>query len=246
MDYHPVFVNGIQTVELEYPPVPGWSSYRTYGVHDLPGCTSGPGVNCEKVPGAVSGIGAAGAAGVITPDGSLPFDESQTMYCASDGACSYGTNVWYGWKLTGMKLTGIRSGQRLEVPVRYTGLAATANGGSLGSLPVLPKEPNLGEAFTALIRYSNCRTTPASASLAVSGSSGMGRTHRLGDLAVDDPGRRHVLRHRRELHLAPGLPRVRLHGGHRPRSPRRPSDAQDFARRRYPGRVLHRREDPQG
>ena len=173
-DYHPVFVNGIQTVELEHPPIPGWSSGRNYGVHDIPGCTPGPGILCEKLPGAVSGIGAAVSAGIITPSGSLPFDESQTTYCATDGACSYDKGGYFGWRQTGMKITGIRSGQRIEIPVRYTGQAAIANAGSLGPTPELPREPNLAEPFTALIRYSNCRTTPASASLTVSDAYGMG------------------------------------------------------------------------
>jgi hypothetical protein len=174
VDYHPVFVNGAQTVELEYPPVPGWSSGRNYGVHDLPGCTTGPGMICEKVPGALSGTGAAATMGVITPATSAPFDPTQTVDCATPGACSYGKGGWYGWRPTGTKLTGIRSGQALEAVMRYTGQASTSNGGSLGTVPEFPLDPSMREAFTALIRYSNCRTTPASASISVSGPSGMG------------------------------------------------------------------------
>jgi hypothetical protein len=51
-------------------------------------------------------------------------------------------------------------------------MANSASGG-LGTTPVLPAQPDMGEAFTALVRYSNCRTTAAAATLAVSGPNGL-------------------------------------------------------------------------
>ena len=175
--FRPIFVNAPTVVQFEFPPIPGWSSSRLSGAHD------------RIIPGSTQGVSGAQDAGIITPATSAPFDlplaswtlgPSQTIPCAAAGACTYGgSRVEYYPETAGWKLVGIRDGQSIEGVVRYTKHEAAMNGGAISVAPDPnnpPKWPeaDYAQAFTAIIRYSNCAAAPASATLSVSGPAGMG------------------------------------------------------------------------
>ena len=84
--FHPIFVNGPIVAEFDFPPLPGWSSYRLGGFHSNP-IPGGP-----LEPGQSLGSGGAAIAGTISPPSSAPFDldpvhwtagPSQTVPCAA-------------------------------------------------------------------------------------------------------------------------------------------------------------------
>jgi len=195
--YRPIFVNGPVVSQFEFPPIPGWSSSRFNSFHSMGSPTF------LSLPGEQQGVAAAADSGTITPAGSLPFDlpltegttePAQSVPCKTSGACTRGvSNGNYGRAVEGRKLVGIRTGQIIEGVVRYTGHVTNVASGAINVdmqhpvPPVLPtfdpnsQDPAMVEVlnefkkpFTAIIRYSNCRTTPASATLAVSGPSGLG------------------------------------------------------------------------
>ena len=134
----------------------------------------------------VPGVDAAASSGVVTLGRNHPFDwipssdagTSQTVPCKTAGACSRGGSGRLATPAEGWKLTGLRAGQAIEGVVRYTGhvtnTAASAINVDMVN-PVTPMFPpaDMGQAFTAIIRYSNCRATPAAATLAVSGPGGL-------------------------------------------------------------------------
>ena len=183
---HPIFVNGPSVQQFDFPPLPGWSSGRFGGFHVNP-VPGGP-----LLPGSFPGMEAATNSGVITPAGSVAFDQdpfdptlgtSQTVPCKTPGACVRGVSGGYATPAEGWKLTGIRAGQTIEGVLRYTGhvtnTAASAINVDMANpvTPVFPvydpADPEFKKPFTAIIRYSNCKTTPASATLAVSGPTGL-------------------------------------------------------------------------
>jgi hypothetical protein len=180
-DMHPIFVNGPSVQQFDFPPLPGWSSGRFGGFHVNP-VPGGP-----LLPGSFQGVEAATSSGIITPAGSVPFDQdpvdatlgtSQTVPCKTPGACVRGVSGGYATPAEGWKLTGIRAGQAIEGVLRYTGHVTNTAASAINidmANPVTPVFPqaDLGQAFTAIIRYSNCRTTPAAATLAVSGPNGL-------------------------------------------------------------------------
>jgi hypothetical protein len=181
---HPIFVNGPSVQQFDFPPLPGWSSGRFGGFHVAPGGLF--------LPGSFQGVEAATSSGIVTPVGSAAFDldpvnptpgTSQTVPCNTPGACVRGVSGPYATPAEGWKLIGIRAGQAIEGVLRYTGRVTNTAAGAINVdmvnpvTPVLPAydpaNPEFKKPFTAVIRYSNCRTTPASATLAVSGPTGL-------------------------------------------------------------------------
>lgn len=191
--FRPILVNGPSVVQFEFPPLPGWSSPRFSQAHQM----VFPGGQLGTADAADSGIITPLSSDPFDlPPLTWTAGPSQTVPCKNIGACSYaGSPVGYARQKEGWKLVGLRAGQTLEGVVRYTGHVTNTASGAIHitdghGTPIVPifptfdpnpKDPaaielikEFKKPFTAIIRYSNCATAPASATLSVSGPAGMG------------------------------------------------------------------------
>ena len=177
------------------------------------------------------GVAAAANAGIITPAASespstwipsirrwarrRPFRARPPVPAPAASADGYATP-----KPRGGSSSGSGPGRRIEGVVRYTGhvtnTAASAINVDMANpvTPIFPPKPTVGQSPSP--PSSATRTAgrrPASATLAVSGPAGLCAPVGTEIWPSTIPDGADVLRQRRELHLAPGLPGLRLRRG---------------------------------
>ena len=223
--YHPIFVNGPIVSQLDFPPLPGMVLLPAR----LLSRESDPGPAPASAEVRLAWM-ARLIAGIITPASSVPFDldpvdwrlgPSQSIPCKTSGACAGqlprelhrsrgGLEARRDQGRAGHRGRGsLHRSRREQLLQRHQ--RRHAEPGSRSSSP-RPRTSDASRPSRAVVRYSNCRTTPASAAHRRQWPLWPGQAPRIGNLAVDDPGWRHRLREWREFHLAPGLSGLRLRG----------------------------------